>query len=102
MISRDTQRIALVIAYHTGAPKGEIRKIRLDKIDFKAKRIDLLGSTTKNKKPRYLPIHGDMQAELSMSISRADLNCPFLVQDRLPRLGRLGEILENSLRARWY
>jgi integrase len=34
-------RIALVISYHTGARKGEIQKIRLDKIDFKAGRIEL-------------------------------------------------------------
>jgi integrase len=40
-------RIALVIGYHTGARKGEIRQIRIDKIDFKTKRIDLPGRTTK-------------------------------------------------------
>jgi integrase len=73
-------RIALVIAYHTGARKGEIRKIRLDKIDLKAGRIELPGKTTKNKKPRYLPIYGDMKAEISMAISLADPQCPFLIQ----------------------
>jgi integrase len=73
-------RIALVIAYHTGARKGEIREIRLDNIDLKLCRIELLGKTTKNKKPRYLPIYGDMKAELSMAISLADPQCPFLVQ----------------------
>ena len=65
-------RIALVISYHTGARKGEIAKIRTDKIDFKGARIDLPGRTTKNRKPRYLPIYGDMKAELSMAISLAD------------------------------
>ena len=39
-------RIALVIAYHTGARKGEIRKIQTDRIDFKAGRISLPGITT--------------------------------------------------------
>jgi integrase len=53
-------RAALVIAYHTGAHKGEIRAIRKDKIDLSAKRIQLLGRTTKNGKPRYLPIYGDI------------------------------------------
>jgi Phage integrase family len=43
-------RIALVIAYHTGPRKGEIRSIRKDKIDLKAKRINLPGRTTKNGK----------------------------------------------------
>jgi integrase len=73
-------RIAFVISYHTGSRKGEIGKIRLDKIDLKRSRIDLPGRTTKNGKPRYLPIYGDMAAELSMAISLADPGCPFLVQ----------------------
>jgi integrase len=74
-------RIALVIGYHTGARKGEIRKIRLDKIDLIAGRIELPGRTTKNKKPRYLPIYGEMKAEIMMAMSRADPECPLLVQN---------------------
>ena len=73
-------RIAAVIAYHTGARKGEIRQIRVDKIDFKTKRIDLPGRTTKNKKPRYLPIYGDMAAELEMAIAAGAKGCPYLIQ----------------------
>ncbi len=73
-------RIALVIAYHTGARKGEIRAILVDKIDFKAMRVTLPGRTTKNGKPRYLPIYGDMKAELDMALSAADQTCPFLIQ----------------------
>jgi len=57
-------RVALVISYHTGARKVEIGAIRLDKIDLAAKRIQLPGRTTKNGKPRYLPIYGDMGPEL--------------------------------------
>ncbi|MGC2745254.1 MAG: tyrosine-type recombinase/integrase [Candidatus Angelobacter sp.] len=75
-----------MISYHTGARKGEIGKIRTDKIDFKSARIDLPGRTTKNKKPRYLPIYGDMKAELSMAISRADPACPFLIQHKSRRV----------------
>jgi integrase len=55
-------RIALVIAYYTGARKGEIRSIRKDRIDLKAMRLDLPGRTTKNGKPRFLPIYGDMRS----------------------------------------
>jgi integrase len=73
-------RIALVIAYHTGARKGEIRKIRLDRIDFRAKRIELPGKVTKNKTARYLPIYGDMKAEIEMAVAAADSKCPFLIQ----------------------
>ena len=64
-------RVALVIAYHTGARKGEIRAIRRDKIDLAAKRIQLPGRTTKNGKPRYLPIYGDMGPELGMALRRS-------------------------------
>jgi integrase len=75
-------RIALVIGYHTGARKGEIRLIRRDKIDLAARRIYLPGRTTKNGKPRYLPIYGNMAAELDMALSMGDPQCPFLVQDQ--------------------
>jgi len=79
-------RIALVIGYHTGARKGEINKIRTENINLKAKRIELPGRTTKNGSPRYLPIYGDMHAELDMSMSLADPKCPFLVQDKGKRV----------------
>jgi integrase len=75
-------RVALVIAYHTGARKGEIRSIQRDRIDLKAKRIYLPGRTTKNGKPRYLPIYGDMEAELDMAIAGGHSTCPLLVQHK--------------------
>jgi integrase len=75
-------RVALVIAYHTGARKGEIRSIQRDRIDLKAKRIHLPGRTTKNGKPRYLPIYGDMEAEIDMAIETCDRSCPLLVQHK--------------------
>jgi integrase len=74
-------RIALVIGYHTGSRKGEIRAIQRDKIDARSKRIYLPGRTTKNGKPRYLPIYGDMAAEIDMALSLGDKKCPLLVQD---------------------
>jgi integrase len=73
-------RVALVISYHTGARKGEIRQIRIERIDFKAKRIELPGRTTKNKEPRYLPIYGDMAAEIEMALSTGSPECPWLLQ----------------------
>jgi integrase len=74
-------RIALVIAYHTGARKGELRQIRKDRIDLKTGRIDLPGRTTKGKKPRFLPIYGDMGPELEMAIAAGDEDCPHLIQN---------------------
>jgi integrase len=81
-------RIALVIGYFTGTRRGEILQIRIDRIDFKAGRIDIPGDTAKNKEDRFLPIYGDMAAELSMAISLADAKCPFLVQDKGKRVAR--------------
>lgn len=73
-------RLALVIGYHTGARKGEIRKIRIDRVDFKAGRVELPGKITKNKSARYLPIYGDMRAEIEMAIAAAERKCPLLIQ----------------------
>ena len=69
-----------MIGYHTGSRKGEVRRIRKDWIDFKAKRIRLPGNVTKNKKPRNLPIYGDMGAEIEMAIDAGAAACPLLVQ----------------------
>jgi integrase len=63
------------------ARKGEIRAIRTDKVDLKSKRIYLPGRTTKNGRPRYLPIYGDLLAEIDMALSAADRKCPFLIQN---------------------
>ena len=49
-------------------------------MDFAAGRIELQARTTKNKHPRYLPIYGDMAAEINMALSMGDPACPFLVQ----------------------
>lgn len=74
-------RIALVIGYHTGARAGEIKAIQLDRIDLKRKRIDLPGRNVKNGEFRYLPIYGDMAAELEIAIARCKKSCPFLMQE---------------------
>jgi integrase len=83
-------RIALVLAYHTGARAGELRQIRIDRIDFKAARINLPGFTTKNGKPRYLPIFGDMRAEIEMAISKGSHGCPFLIQHEGRQVSKSG------------
>lgn len=92
-------RIALVIAYHTGARKGEIRAIQRDRIDLKAARIHLPGRTTKNGKPRYLPIYGDMAAELDMALSACKPECPFLIQARWEAGFRFRKGVGNCLRS---
>jgi integrase len=74
-------RIAFVIGYHTGARKGEILSILRDKVDLKLGRILLPGRTTKNGRPRYLPIYGDMVPQLERTLlAIKDSPCPYLVQ----------------------
>jgi len=85
-------RIALVIGYHTGARKGAILKIRREWIDLKKGRIELALRSAENKRaPRFLPIYGDMAAELNLALSVIDEDnrkaakhrrpeCPLLVQ----------------------
>ena len=73
-------RVAFAISYHTGARKGEIPKIIKERAGFGEGRILLQRKTTKNKHPRYLPIYGDMAAEIEMAIDQGDPKCPFLIQ----------------------
>lgn len=73
-------RMALVIGYHTGARKGEIVKIARDKVDLAGRRIELQGKITKNKTARYLPIYGNMAAEIEMALAAGDPKCPYLLQ----------------------
>ncbi len=46
---------------HVGARKNELRRIRWEWVDLNAGLIRLPGSVTKNKKPRSIPIYGDMR-----------------------------------------
>jgi integrase len=51
----------LVCGYHTGARKNELRRLRWDQVDFESGLIGLSATQTKGKKPRKLPIYGDMR-----------------------------------------
>lgn len=74
-------RLALVLSYHTGARRGELLSIRRQDVDLVAGRIQLRGRKTKNGRPRYLPIYGDMAAELGAAIDAGAKGCPLLIQD---------------------
>jgi integrase len=50
-----------VCGYHTGARKGELRAIQWPQVNFEDGLIRLPAEQTKNKRPRTLPIYGDMQ-----------------------------------------
>jgi integrase len=50
-----------VCGYHVGCRKGELRKVQSPQADFEAGEIKLAGGQTKAKRPRTLPICGDME-----------------------------------------
>ena len=67
-----------VCAYHTGARKGELRKIKWPQVDFESRMIRLEGRQTKGKRPRALPIYGDMENWLRKQLETAPLQNPFV------------------------
>jgi integrase len=50
-----------VCAYHIGTRKGELRRLRWDQVDLDAGSIRFERKQTKGKKPRTVPIYGDME-----------------------------------------
>jgi integrase len=60
----DTLKALFVCGYHVGCRKNELRRVRWEQVDFEAGLIALPGAQTKNKKPRSLPIYGDMETWL--------------------------------------
>ncbi len=79
-------RTALVIGYHTGARKGEILKILRKHVDLSAGRIEIPPRSAKNKRARFLPIYGQMAAEVEMMMTAGDSKCPFLIQHERRRV----------------
>jgi integrase len=66
----------LVCGYHTGARKGnELRRIRWEQVDFDSSVIRLPASQTKTKKPRTLPIYGDMRRWLEHQRATCPADC---------------------------
>lgn len=68
----------LVCAYHVGTRSGELRKIRVDQVDFEASQIRLESGQTKGKRTRTLPIYGDMERWLRQQITGAPKGCPWV------------------------
>jgi len=61
-----------VCGYNTGARKNELRRIQWEQVDVEAGLIRLSAGQTKGKKPRTLPIYGDMRRWLE----RQRESCP--------------------------
>ena len=62
----------LVVGYHLGNRLGELRSLRWDQVDLKAGEIRLTAEQTKNKRPRTLPIYGDIGEWLTRQKAERD------------------------------
>lgn len=72
-----------ICAYHLGTREGELLKVQWSEVNFERSEIVLLRYTTKSKKPRVLPIYGDMRQFLLMIRERQQLQhstCPWVFQ----------------------
>lgn len=67
-----------VCAYHVGTRKGELRKVRIDQVDFDARLIRIERGQAKAKKPRTLPIYGEMERWLRHQIESAPAGCQWV------------------------
>jgi integrase len=61
-----------------GTRKGELRKLQWSQVDLEAGQIRLAGRQTKGKKPRTLPIYGDMKDWLLSQYEKRAPNCPWV------------------------
>lgn len=83
----DRLRAMFVVGYHTGARRGELRKLRWEQVDFTAREIRLEGGQTKNKRARVLPIYNDMEKWLRWQRERIKPACPWVFANRGRPLG---------------
>jgi integrase len=82
-------KCVFVCAYHLGCRKGELLKIRRDQVDLVAGQIRLSEKQTNGKRPRTLPIYGEMKAWIDMQLAELAQSwplCPWLFHRRGRRI----------------
>lgn len=67
-----------VVGYHVGGRKGELRRIQWDQVDFAGGGVRLERKQTKGKRPRILPIYGDMESWLRRQREGCPQSCPWV------------------------
>ena len=65
-----------VLGYHLGMRKGELLKLHRDWVHLAEGVIYMKGRTTKNKRPKTVPIYGDMNAWLEMQLAQCAAVAP--------------------------
>jgi integrase len=71
----DHLKALFVVGYHVGNRLGELRKLRWDQVDLAAGEIRIERKQAKGKKPRAIPIYGDMVEWLEWQWERRAPGC---------------------------
>ena len=83
----DHLKTLLVVGYHCGNRLGELRKLRWPQIDLEAGEIRVQKAQAKGKKPRTLPIYGDMVEWLEWQAQRRVKGCELVFHYESKPLG---------------
>jgi integrase len=67
-----------VCAYHLGGRKGELRKLQWEQVDLDGGVIRIERRQAKSKKPRTLPIYGDMRRWLDFQAKNRPEGCAWV------------------------
>ena len=71
----DHLKTLLVVGYHCGNRLGELRKLCWNQVDLEARQIRIQGTQAKAKRPRTLPIYGDMAEWLQWQAKQRVTEC---------------------------
>jgi integrase len=71
----DHLKALLVVGYHCGNRLGELRKLQWNQVDMAAREIRIEKRQAKAKRPRTLPIYGDMIECLELQAERRAAGC---------------------------
>ncbi len=72
----DPVKPVFVLGYHLGMRTGELLKLHRDWVDLTEGVIFVNGRTTKNKRPKTVPIYGEMRSWLEMQLTRCHTIAP--------------------------
>ena len=72
----DPVKPVFVLGYHLGMRTGELLKLHRDWVDLAEGVIYVNGRTTKNKRPKTVPVYGEMRSWLEMQLTRCQTIAP--------------------------
>ena len=89
----------LVVAYHCGNRLGELRKLKWSQVDLDAAEIRIERRQAKGKRPRTLPIYGEMREWLEWQAERRAPGCDLVFHWKGKPLGSHLKGWDRAVRA---